>query len=330
MKPTSPPSALAPTLAALGLSLALSLGLAELGVYLWSTSRRVYDIEVWRYSLEVKEKDPDPKRSFRHRPNVDTTLYGVDVHTNQQGFRMAQDVAPQKKEGTRRLVVLGDSITFGWGVEFGDSFVSRLPQDLGQPPVEVINTGVGNYGTVQQVATFENVALALKPDAVVLCYFINDAEDVPPYIPHPWWSRSRLGILMWSRLDRLRRVAGQHQDWQSYYRDLYQPDKAGWKAAQVAITRLGRLSQEAHIPGWLVIFPDLHLLEAKAYPFYQEQALVAAVGEAAGLTVVDLTPSFLGKDPPSLWVSHEDTHPNADGHHLLSQGISAALRGTPW
>lgn len=330
-KVASPPSStLAPALAGMGLSLLVSLVLAEVGVYAWSSSGHVYDIEVWRYSLEVKEKDPDPRRSFRHRPDVDTTLYGADVHTNHQGFRMPRDIKPEKPEGTRRLVLLGDSITFGWGVQVGDTFASRLPTELGDPHLEVINTGVGNYGTVQEVATFENVALAYQPDAVVLCYFINDAEPVPVYVPHPWWSRWRLGLLLWSRLDRLKRVAGDHQDWKGYYRALYQAEQPGWKAAQSAITHLGELAHQAHIPAWLVIFPDLHVLDAATYPFYEEQARVAAVGESAGLTVVDLTPSFLGLEARPLWVSDEDTHPNKEGHHILAKGIADTLKVSPW
>jgi len=102
-------------------------------------------------------------------------------------------------------VILGDSLTFGWGVEKELTFEERLEARLDETrPTEVINLGVGNYNTTQQVHLFLAKGLKYQPDQVVLFYFINDAEPVPQQSTLPWLGSSRLITFYWSRIQALR------------------------------------------------------------------------------------------------------------------------------
>src|SRR5205823_150809 len=79
--------------------------------------------------------------------------------------------------GEYRVLVLGDSVVFGWGVPFDDIFTSRLQvilsRDLARP-VRVINTGITSYNTVQEYTYLKTEGLLLQPDLVILVYVPND------------------------------------------------------------------------------------------------------------------------------------------------------------
>ncbi len=104
-----------------------------------------------------------------------TTEYDVDIVINDQGFR--QQVVPPltSNEGVDRIVVLGDSFTFGYGVQEQVRFTELLPEHL--PGVEVLNMGVPATGTDQHVLFFEEAGGAdAKPDIVLLVYFLENIE----------------------------------------------------------------------------------------------------------------------------------------------------------
>ncbi len=87
-----------------------------------------------------------------------------------------------REPGTIRLLFLGDAFTFGEGVHFDDTFAEAtarlLPQRLGREnlKVESCNLGVGGYNTADEVFLLKSIAPDLRPDAVILCYVLNDAE----------------------------------------------------------------------------------------------------------------------------------------------------------
>jgi hypothetical protein len=117
-----------------------------------------YDIEMWRYALELKT-GVDDDRSHIHVPNSSSILMGVPVQINSKGLR-DYEYAYEKPRGTYRVLVLGDSITLGWGVAFEETFSKRLEamlrsrnnQTRKYAAVEVINAGIGNYNTIQEIA----------------------------------------------------------------------------------------------------------------------------------------------------------------------------------
>ena len=116
---------------------------------------------------------------LRLRPATETRFQGFSVRINALGFRGPETTMP-KPPGVYRIVALGDSVTFGWGVDDEHTFLRRLEADLnaGVPGrrFEVINTGLPGYDSVQELATLERRALALSPDLVLLTYVVNDID----------------------------------------------------------------------------------------------------------------------------------------------------------
>ena len=190
--------------------------------------------------------------------------------------------------------------------------------------VDGFNLGVGNYNTTQELALFRDVGVRMKPDIVVLTYFINDAEPIPTYPRVTWLDLNSAAWIVTSyRLDSLMRQFGSRPDWKKYYRDLYEPEAAGWKATQKAIAEFAKVSRE--LGATLIVFHLPELRELKPYPFADVTAKVRSVVEAQGLRFVDLLPTVENLDPASLWVTVPDPHPNGTADTAFARGMTQEL-----
>jgi len=100
---------------------------------------------------------------------------------------------PLRESDEFRILFLGDSQTFGWGVPFGERFTERIEQNI--PGVQVINAGVPGYGIHQMKLLLKHHGFDLKPDLVVLTFIYQDLlraawadimdSDVLPHIMRP-------------------------------------------------------------------------------------------------------------------------------------------------
>jgi lysophospholipase L1-like esterase len=128
----------------------------------------------------------DPATDFRLKPNAHgrVTLPGVVAFswtTNSRGYRATREFAVPKPASARRILFLGDSFTFGQGVEDHETFAAQTERRLKQlcptTELEVVNAGVPGFSTSQELALLEAEGLALRPDVVVLAFYGNDPED---------------------------------------------------------------------------------------------------------------------------------------------------------
>lgn len=95
-----------------------------------------------------------------------------------QGLRDREYVIP-KPVGSLRILVLGDSVTFGTGVSRSETFPKRLERKLRNAgrQVEVINAGVNGYTAYNEVHYYLSAARKLQPDVVLLAVVLNDAVN---------------------------------------------------------------------------------------------------------------------------------------------------------
>ncbi len=101
---------------------------------------------------------------------------GAHYRINKLGFR-GREFDTKKPAGKFRIVVLGDSVTFGWGVADGEcmtTLLERARRARGGREVEVLNLAVQGYESVQQFFVFQKKALALEPDLVLFFFNRND------------------------------------------------------------------------------------------------------------------------------------------------------------
>jgi len=120
----------------------------------------------------------DADAGWTCQPNLDSRYvlphsFDVRVRCNSRGLR-DEEIPFTKPPGTTRVVVLGDSFMWGYGVENHETFASQLEQRL--PHTETVNLGANGYSTVQELIRFETEGLRYDPDWTILAFTWNDLE----------------------------------------------------------------------------------------------------------------------------------------------------------
>lgn len=284
-----------------------------------------YDVEMTRYAMALKVRAANPKIGHLHRPGSHATLMGVPVAINSDGFRDRD--YPVARTGARRFIFLGDSLTFGWGVEEKKTFASILEAKLNlTAPTEIINFGTGNYNTEQEVGLFLEKGQKYKPDDVVVFYFINDAEPTPAVSKWDLLGNSRLITFFWSRIKSLASRLDERKSFHGYYAGLYDDDQPGWKAAKDAFITLKKTLDANGIRLKVVLLPELH--DPAKQPFADVNRKLLAFLEMAGIEAIDVTPAFKDTaDPLRLWVAVDDAHPNAQAHAIIADAVLPFVAG---
>jgi lysophospholipase L1-like esterase len=207
---------------ALGSGLLL-LGSLAVGVGLFECGLRLHHYgSLHGFSGEHSLRMPHATRGWALEPDGTsfqrTRDYGVLVRTNAQGLR-DRPHAVEKAPETFRIVVLGDSFMEAYQVPLEASLPYRLQELLAARGVEVLNLGVGGYGTAQALLILEEEGLRYGPDLVVLAFYAgNDVhnnsraietalqgEDEPTTFARPYATATSLdGDLAWTPPDAAR------------------------------------------------------------------------------------------------------------------------------
>ena len=121
---------------------------------------------------------------FHHRLNPSETYhfysaeFDVHIRTNSYGLRGEDPVIP-KPPGTFRILMMGDSFTFGFPVRDEEAFCHLIEEGLRAQglPVEVINAGVSGYAPTLHYISLRDQYLDFDPDLVVLWYDLGDIQE---------------------------------------------------------------------------------------------------------------------------------------------------------
>ncbi|MBI1813325.1 hypothetical protein HY285_03695 [Candidatus Peregrinibacteria bacterium] len=116
----------------------------------------------------IYRSNPDPAISYELKPNLRKfPAFRGTVTTDERGFR-SPPIDPKKPT----IAMLGDSITFGFGVNDDQTLASRLAASF--PTFNVVNTGVAGYALAQEVRTFREKFLPLRPSLLILTFHPQD------------------------------------------------------------------------------------------------------------------------------------------------------------
>ena len=124
---------------------------------------------------------PDDRAGYRLAPGFSGRIERLGIvtefSTSSLGLRAAE-LGPKEKI---RILALGDSFTWGWGVKQGEEWISvvgrKLNEEPGPGPVAAINGGVNGYGTENALALLKRIGPDVEPDLVLLGFFANDYTD---------------------------------------------------------------------------------------------------------------------------------------------------------
>jgi hypothetical protein len=129
-----------------------------------ATTMSVYDLNLGKVA------NPN-QRGFMKIPGVFAFAY----HTNSRGFRGEREYR-EGKSGKYRVLLLGDSFTFGYGVNDDQVLSYKIEENLLKKKIsaEVINAGNIASATEYALKFFNKIGYKFYPDLVVLCFFNND------------------------------------------------------------------------------------------------------------------------------------------------------------
>lgn len=274
------------------------------------------------------------------------------AHVNDLGFRGAT-VAEAKRERAVRICCFGDSYTFGYGVGDDETWPAQLERALrARFPmryVEVLNLGVDNYDTMQEVRWIEKQAARFHPDAILLAFFFNDAAPhdqaggfdlgPPPRLLALLHPQADNAIASLRRVSRLADLACQKLYLSTYDRHfresrgaLYREGSPGWKLAQSQLLRGAQLARGMGAEFIVVLYPLLQRPnDAATGPLatHDPYRVVADFLHANHVDSIDLEPAFEGVATSALRVHPWDSHPNAKAHALAAAAIADGLAKRP-
>jgi hypothetical protein len=134
------------------------------------------------YTRYISKRDPivrsDAQTGWSNKPNLLTMRINAagerwSIRTDQNGQR----IIAQNPRAGHRILILGDSLSFGEGVDVEDRFDVKILSSL--PRMRVINTGTMGYGTDQEYVSFQNWKHLLEPgDTVLMVLNQSDYFDV--------------------------------------------------------------------------------------------------------------------------------------------------------
>lgn len=276
------------------------------------------------WSVGVHQKGSIPGLDYEIKPGVDTVWHDMRVRTNSEGMRDRERVRA-KRDGITRIAAVGDSYTFGLGVDETETWPAVLERLLNQngERYEVLNFGVCGYNSHDEALIIRNKVLAWNPDLIVIGYVTNDPETeaVQPlhafFHRHLWWQHSALlrAIALAKRTYVINKYCA--GDILQYW---YLPNGEQWKSVPTAFKDIA-VSCGARVPVLLAIFPDPPLEPPKGHPLLDVYRQVSAAALDNGFNVMNLKDVFAGHNYDDLRIPRWRNHCNAQGYALAAEGI---------
>jgi lysophospholipase L1-like esterase len=288
----------------------------------------------------VEIYEPDPVLYWRLKPNQRcyTKVDHKPVRVNAQGTR-GPEFDPLKPTNTLRILSLGDSKTFGWGLTESETYSGRLQQLLQERPglrrkIEVINAGVNAWSYPQMLAYFRHRALAYNPDLVL----IGDAnlwtqfseKNDPEFVKKFLWRVRLKNLLRRSAIYhclievQLKAFYERHrtkfipvdpkQD--TLFKEQQQSDPDA--VFRNAIEELCRLALGRGVKPILIYLPALTDLDTGTPTSVLK--LKQDISQRLGIPLLDLTPD-LKRQAKSFYLEADPVHLNAAGNEIVAQRL---------
>lgn len=276
----------------------------------------------------------DPVLNWRYVPNSVVSEGKIDYRYNWVGFRDV-DHSVQKPSGIKRIIILGDSVTEGYGVEWKDVFANILQSRLGAQQ-EVIVVAAGGLNTPQEVHLLKQEGLLYEPDLVVMNFVLNDADfftsfdaaqrykaekdsqigllnlPISPVVKRALKS-SALVYFVKERVENFTgRLLGTVET--DYYTRLWAKDESRQRV-MTGFNGLAGLQRDHGFQVLVIIWPVI--MDYQRYGFGSIHERVAQWATTKGFAVIDLLPQFSKIPYRELQVTAEDNiHPNSLGHKV--------------
>ena len=298
----------------------------------------------------------DDRLGWRLRPNAVDLWGGVEVRINERGLR-GPLVPYAKAPGTRRVVYLGDSVTFGYrAARWEDTFpfvADALVASGGAGPVETVNLSVDGYSQWQEEIVLKDEGLRYDPDLVVVGFVLNDVTEMFHLVRfggtrESWQVRHarRMGLDRWlaksaivyvtqsavRNIEARRRFGDDvqlgaiHEEELNVRTLILKPDQpnvtVAWDRALADMQKIADDCAARKIPLLIAVFPFATQLTDPDH-LSAPQHRIMSYAKAHGLAAVDLLPAMAahlretGAPPSELFVDGD--HLSVEGHRLVAE-----------
>jgi lysophospholipase L1-like esterase len=280
----------------------------------------------------------DREAAVRHglSPDYLDAWERVTYRVNSLGLR-GEDVSLAKSAGTQRILVLGDSVGFGWGIEEQDTLSNQLQQLLGQSRsgqhFEVWNAGVPGYATWQELAYLVEKGAAFRPDWVVVPFLFNDVDGNNEAVQgQPFGMSSLAQALIQATQKSAVLCYLRNQALEFRLKRLHACRGPNcWGMTEQVLDGLVAQCRKLNCGLALVAFPMRLQVEPGAEPGYYDRALganpqqgyqdvISRLCAERGIPYLDLLPAYeeaMTATGHSLFLDAD--HPNAEGSRLAAQ-----------
>ena len=275
--------------------------------------------------------------------------WGHKVENNALGFR-ERSFALTKPADSFRVMVLGDSLTWGAGLAESERYTNlletKLQNDHPEQSIEVLNFALSGAPTVTERDVLRENIARIDPDLVIVGFCVNDpqpesqnyAVELDKFKPLFKAYRSvgkhlgfkKLANFLTVRTDNLLRNCGLVPSADVALDRCYNVNSTEWKAFQEALSDIQDTCQTRGLPSPILV-PLLHANGDYNAPDEHLQYLVkwcrqvSQTAAAIGFTVLDMEEEFKREGDRIRFVNPWDGHPDAKCNEVYASVLEPAV-----
>lgn len=324
------------------LAFSVLTGLIIFEVYLRYAYHQKHQELVRKYQ-DIESTDLSRKLCTKRASNPDLiyTFVPNKCGANSQGY-FDHEYRFRKSPEVFRIIVIGDSVAQGLGLDREDNFGKILEKKLNssfksKKKVEVVVLARSGYSTSQELIILKDEALKYEPDLIIWSYVLNDPAhpvyhnangELGRYFFEP---KVHVFNLISNGVFAINEAIKGLFCSQEYHQKLH---CVYWDEIEANIAQIGEISQQNKIPVFFLIhpiFPSSDLVDEnnKKISEYSLANLHRQLTELAakeGLIPIDIVKAYENYTPAELKQQPEDFwHPNKKGHQIIADFIEQSV-----
>jgi len=318
-----------------------TLGVLEISVRLYiklqAEKLGINRVEHYARSWPLMKGVEGKKYFYELKPSINKTLEGFHYQLNEKSLRSNSAVFTRDPKDYN-ILIIGCSQTFGVGLNYEDTYGYKLEKQLNayyadqERSFRIWNAGVPGYSLEQIVGAFEQKTSKLKPDMLIIGFFIDTFvrptwhfkggilyEPKKGYWLQQLFSKSRLVSFI------LFRFKNQRFNPYNYYRGYYGTVHKRWDYAMGQIKHLNRLCKDNGIEFLVADLPTLFWegpLKKEDWKEYPLNLKAEAMCKELGVPYTNALLPFEGYEAGPLWaIPGFDCHYGVKAAELVTESI---------
>lgn len=275
---------------------------------------------------------------IEYRSDISGTLIHQATHHISSLRTRGHEPTEMPSSHQKRILALGDSVTFGQGVNDHETFVSQF--DFLLSSHEVLNAAVPTWGLQQYSSFILNIAENYHPDEIIVFFYVNDfmnpdyyydGEPLAPIkLPQNEWSQSELGLRRYfhsyNHFRRLQEREALEQKALSGHNSYIQliGTHSQLRLGQKLLNKIG---EKCRVENWKCTLVTLPLLEdastQSVKPILDKAAKYAL---EAGIQVIRMDKSLDALHVYERWLFPSDQHMSVKAHSVFAHTLAAAYK----